>query len=66
MSYFYRVYGLNIESEILVPELSILKEHERNNIDAKINYGVVCDEIKNLIKMGYILLLIACHIPHFY
>ena len=35
MNYFYRVYGLNIESEILVPELSILKEHERIRVYQK-------------------------------
>ena len=51
MSYLYRVYGLNIESEIKIPELSKLDND--NNIDAKINYGIVSNEIKELIKMGY-------------
>ena len=38
MSYLYRVYGLNIESEIKIPELSKLDND--SNIDAKINYKV--------------------------
>lgn len=51
MRYLYRVYGLNIESEIKIPELSKLDKD--SNIDVKINYGTVSDEIKDLIKMGY-------------
>ena len=51
MRYLYRVYGLNIESEIKMPELSKLDKD--SNIDAKINYGTVSDEIKDFIKMGY-------------
>ena len=42
MSYLYRVYGLNIESEINIPELSKLDND--SNIDARINYGIVSDE----------------------
>ena len=38
MSYLYRVYGLNIESEIKIPELSKLDND--SNIDAKINYEI--------------------------
>ena len=51
MSYLYRVYGLNIESEIKIPELSKLDNEDI--INAKINYEIVSDEIKELIKMGY-------------
>lgn len=51
MSYLYKVYGLNIKSEMKIQELSKLDKD--SNIDAKINYGTVCNEIKDLIKMGY-------------
>lgn len=50
--YYYKVYGLNIESEIIVPELTVLEYKEENNIDVKISYGIVKKEIKNLIDNG--------------
>lgn len=52
MTYFYKVYGLNIESEILVPELSELDKSERNNIDVSISYGEMPADIKELISLG--------------
>lgn len=52
MSYLYRVYGLNVKSEILIPELSKLDDSE-NNIDVEIKYGIVSEEIKEQISKGY-------------
>lgn len=52
MTYFYKVYGLNIESEIFVPELSQLDKSEQNSIDVKISYGTMPQDIKELINRG--------------
>ena len=46
MSYFYRVYGLNVKSEILIPELTVLEEDKRNNIDVNICYKPMDSDIK--------------------
>lgn len=52
MIYFYKVYGLNVESELLVPELSPLDKSEQNNIDVKISFGSMPRDIKELINRG--------------
>ena len=52
MSYFYRVYGLNVKSEILVPELTILKDDRRNNIDVNICYKSMDADIKMMMFQG--------------
>ena len=36
MKYYYKVYGLNIESEIKMQELVILNDKDRANIDVNI------------------------------
>ena len=36
MKYYYKVYGLNIESEIKIPELIILEKENEPNIDVTI------------------------------
>lgn len=50
MKYYYRVYGLNIESTIEIPELETIKND--CNIDVRLSYGEVNDEIKSLIEKG--------------
>ena len=52
MSYYYKVYGLNVESEILVPELSILSKEEQSDIHIKISYGIMPEDIKVSINNG--------------
>ncbi|MEG1411448.1 MAG: hypothetical protein RSD36_16535 [Terrisporobacter sp.] len=56
MKYYYRVYGLNIESTIEIPEFEIidrdLGKNSHINIDVKLSYGVVKDEIKDAIEQG--------------
>ncbi len=51
MCNLYRVYGLNLESEIQIPELMKLCE-DTPNIDVKINYGIISPEIKKMISQG--------------
>ena len=53
MKYYYRVYGLNIESTIEVPELEIIDSDCDIDIDVNLSYGVVNDEIKDLIDKGH-------------
>ena len=36
MKYYYKVYGLNIESEIKIQELFILNDEKKANIDGTI------------------------------
>ena len=48
--YRYKVYGVNIESEIILPELEELGELE--DIDITINYGIMPDKIQDYIKKG--------------
>lgn len=50
MKYYYRVYGLNIESTIQVPELEMIDSN--SNIDVRMYYGQVNQEIKDLIEEG--------------
>lgn len=50
MKYYYRVYGLNIESTIQVPELEMIDSN--SNIDVRMSYGQVNQEIKDLIEEG--------------
>lgn len=50
--YYYKVYGLNIESEILVPELTALEKNMRKNIDVKIYYNTLPDDIKQKVDEG--------------
>lgn len=54
MTYFYRVYGLNVESEILVPELSVIDNPNEVDIDVNICYGNMPSDIKELINEGRI------------
>lgn len=50
MSFKYRVYGLNIESEIKLEELIKIEENQCNQIDVKIIYGKTNDKIKNQVN----------------
>lgn len=50
MSFKYRVYGLNIESEIELEELVKIEDNQCNQIDVKIIYGKTNDKIKNQVK----------------
>lgn len=50
--YYYKVYGLNVESEILVPELTTLENNIENNIDVKIHYKPMTDDIKLKVDEG--------------
>lgn len=54
MKFRYRVYGLNIESDIILDELIELDNNKENNMDATISLGEVSSEIKNRMKQtGY-------------
>ena len=46
--FYYRVYGLNIESEICIPELTIIENLNKVNINTKIYYKNASREIKEL------------------
>lgn len=48
--YRYKIYGLNIESEIILPELEKIGIYE--TIDVKISYGIMPDKIQNYINKG--------------
>lgn len=50
--YFYRVYGINISSEIKVEEFDYYKLNNHLKIDVEINKGMVKEEIKKEIKKG--------------
>ncbi|MGL6108445.1 hypothetical protein [Romboutsia sp.] len=52
MNYFYKVYGLNIKSEIEIPELCRLEVIEDDNIHVSINFNRMSEDIKKLIKDG--------------
>lgn len=52
MSYYYRVYGLNIQSKILCTELIELNESERAFIDVYVELGQVSMEIQEQIESG--------------
>lgn len=47
--YLYNVYGLNIESEIMIPELTILDPNYKDNIDVKIIFDFMNEDIKQKI-----------------
>ena len=51
MKYYYRVYGLNIESKIEVPEFEVIDSN--SDIDVKLSFGVVNEEIIDLITQGH-------------
>lgn len=50
--YFYRVYGLNVKSEIKMEELITLRDEEKENCNVELSYGVVSEEIQMKIKGG--------------
>lgn len=52
VEYCYKVYGLNIKSEMIIPELTILEDSERDNIDVKIVYKEMHEDISKLIEKG--------------
>lgn len=47
--YLYNVYGLNVESEIMIPELTILDPIYKDNIDVKIIFDFMNEDIKQKI-----------------
>lgn len=51
MKYYYRVYGINIESNIEVPEFEVIDIN--SDIDVKLSFGVVKEEIRDLITQGH-------------
>ena len=51
MKYYYRGYGVNIESKIEVPEFEVIDSN--SDIDVKLSFGVVNEEIIELITQGY-------------
>ena len=50
MKYYYRVYGLNIESTIEIPEFEVIDDISKYSIDVNLTYGTVNSEIKDLIE----------------
>ncbi len=55
--FYYRVYGLNLESEIYIPEFTVIKSPSKKNIDATIKYKTVSKEIKETIKFDEVIKL---------
>lgn len=53
--YFYRVYGLIVESKIEMSELLILKNVYEEECNIKISYGRVSEEIKSKINSGRVM-----------
>ena len=51
MKYYYRVYGVNIESKIEIPEFEVIDSN--SDIDVKLSFGVVNEEIIDLITQGH-------------
>ena len=51
MKHYYRVYGVNIESKIEIPEFEVIDSN--SDIDVKLSFGVVNEEIMNLITQGH-------------
>ena len=51
MKYYYRIYGLNIESTVEICELEVINKD--CSIDARLYYGEVDDDIKLSIKNGH-------------
>lgn len=47
--YLYNVYGLNVESEIMIPELTILDPIDKDNIDVKIIFDFMNEDINQKI-----------------
>lgn len=52
MKYFYKVYGLNIESNIKILELHRISENNKKNVDLNLSYGIVSKDIKRDIENG--------------
>lgn len=52
MSYYYNVYGINVKSEILIPELTELDISKREDIDVIIKYNEMNSKIKEEINNG--------------
>ena len=52
MKYYYKVYGLNIESEIKIPELIILEKENEPNIDVTINIDKMPESINIAKEQG--------------
>ena len=52
MKHYYRVYGLNIESTIEIPEFELIDSD--CNIDVKLSFGVVKEDIIEKITQGYV------------
>lgn len=50
--FYYRVYGLNIESEICIPEFTKIENPQEVSIDTKIYYKDASKEIKEAIENG--------------
>ncbi|GIM27392.1 hypothetical protein CPJCM30710_00580 [Clostridium polyendosporum] len=49
LKYHYRVYGLTVESEVLLSELMVAGENELEKIDVNINYGIMPDYIRDAV-----------------
>lgn len=52
--YLYNVYGLNVESEIMIPELTILDPIDKDNIDVKIIFDFMNEDINQKIDRNEI------------
>lgn len=52
IKYHYKVYGLNIESEIILPELILLNYEEQENIDVNITIGGMPESINEAKEQG--------------
>lgn len=52
IKYYYKVYGLNIESDILIPEFEELKIEDRHLINVNLSYGKIPEHIKKAISNG--------------
>lgn len=51
-SYYYKVYGLIVESQVVLPELIVADYRETENIDVKVTYGTMPEAIRQYIDEG--------------
>lgn len=52
VNYYYKVYGLIVKSQVLLPELIVPNENEIQNIDVDVTYGIMTKDVKESLEKG--------------
>lgn len=52
INYHYKVYGLIVKSQVLLPELIVANDDEIGNIDVDVTYGIMPEEVKKMLDNG--------------